>query len=316
MPLTPAEMDGLMNRHFAYEMNDDVDGVLATLSPDAEHDIVGAPHGSTVGHVRTRPTYEQVFADLAGDRVETLHRYYGHNALTDESLWIGRAVGSPLGIPGYGRPLSFRILHVMEFAESGLIIRENVWIDQNAIVSQLTDDHTQTNTIQKEQHHPERGSAMSQTPNTTSTANKDLWFEGAFMRVLVDTKDSGGVISMMEHWYPAEWSPPLHVHHREDQVLHVLEGEIRAGGANGDETTLAAGESVFLPRDVPHTFITGASGAKILEINTPGGFEQFHVEAGEPALEQRIPDAKEVDVPKLIAAIEPYEAEFVGPPMS
>ena len=149
-----------------------------------------------------------------------------------------------------------------------------------------------------------------------TTAATDVWFEGAFMRVLVDTNDSGGVISMMEHWYPASWSPPLHVHHREDQVLYVLDGEIRACAGDGPETTLRAGESTFLPRDVPHTFITGADGAKILEINTPGGFERFHVEAGEPALEIRIPDPKQVDVPKLVAAIQPYEAEFVGPPMT
>ena len=152
--------------------------------------------------------------------------------------------------------------------------------------------------------------------DTTPLTTQDIWFEGAFMRVLVDTNDSGGVISMMEHWYPANWSPPLHVHHREDQVLHVLEGEIRARAGDGPDITLKAGESTFLSRDVPHTFLTGTSGAKILEINTPGGFEQFHVAAGEPALETRIPDPTEVDVPKLVAAIKPYEAELVGPPMS
>lgn len=152
--------------------------------------------------------------------------------------------------------------------------------------------------------------------NTNPTSTKDVWFEGAFMRVLVDVHDSGGAISMMEHWYPANWSPPLHVHHREDQVLHVLEGEIRAGTGDSPQTTLQAGESVFLPRDVPHTFISGPEGAKVLEINTPGGFEQFHLEAGEPALETRIPDPKEVDVPKLVAAIQPFDAEFVGPPMT
>lgn len=131
-------MDELMDRHFAFEMADDIDGVLATLAPDAEHDIVGAD-GPTVGHENTRPTYEQVFADLAGERVETLHRYYGHNHLTDESLWIGRAVGSPLGVPGRNRPLRFRILHVMEFDDAGRITRENVWLDHPGIAAQLSD---------------------------------------------------------------------------------------------------------------------------------------------------------------------------------
>jgi hypothetical protein len=150
MSLTPAEMDELMDRHFEYEMNDDVDGVLATLAPDAVHDIVGAPDGPTVGHSCTRPTYEQVFADLTGDRVETLHRYYGSNCLTDESLWTGRAVGNPLGIPGGNRPLRFRILHVMEFDATGFIVRENVWLDQNAIASQLADGQAPTNRYQEE----------------------------------------------------------------------------------------------------------------------------------------------------------------------
>lgn len=151
MPLTPAEMDELMDRHFEFEMADDIDGVLATLAPDAEHDIVGAPNGPTSGRTGARPTYEQVFADLAGERVETLHRYYGVNTLTDESLWIGRAVGAPLGTPGGGRPLRFRILHVMEFDDAGLIVRENVWLDQNAIAGQLAHEHARESSGKEQQ---------------------------------------------------------------------------------------------------------------------------------------------------------------------
>lgn len=140
MPLTPKQLDALMDRHFEFEMADDVDGVLTTLAADARHDIVGAPDGPTVGRADTRTTYEQVFTDLAGERVETLHRYYGTNALTDESLWIGRATGAPLGIEGRNRPLRFRILHVMEFDDDGLITRENVWLDYPSITAQLTEE--------------------------------------------------------------------------------------------------------------------------------------------------------------------------------
>lgn len=120
---------------------------------------------------------------------------------------------------------------------------------------------------------------------------------------------------MMEQWLPPHWSPPMHVHTREDQLLYVLEGEVRAKLGDGDLITVPAGSSVFLPRNVTHGFIAGPEGAKLLEINTPGGFEQFHVDAGETATEAKIPEAKEVDVDKLVAAIQPYDAQFVGPPL-
>jgi hypothetical protein len=40
MALTHEEMDRKVDEHFAFEARDDVEGVLATLSPDVEHDIV------------------------------------------------------------------------------------------------------------------------------------------------------------------------------------------------------------------------------------------------------------------------------------
>ncbi len=147
---------------------------------------------------------------------------------------------------------------------------------------------------------------------------KDIWFEGVFMRTTVSGDDTGGAISIMEQWLPPHFSPPMHVHHREDQAIHVIEGEItaRLGDMDAPTTVVRAGESIFLPRNVPHCFIAGDGGAKMLEINTPGGFEQFHVDAGVEAPEARIPDPTEPDIPKLVEAIGPYEAEFVGPPMS
>lgn len=147
---------------------------------------------------------------------------------------------------------------------------------------------------------------------------REVWFEGAYLRTTVSTEESGGSVSVMEHWMPAGFSPPTHVHHREDQVLHVLEGEItaRLGDLDAPTTVVHPGESIFLPRGVPHCFVTGEDGARMLEINTPGGFEKFHVEAGVEATEVRIPDPTEPNVPLLTEKIGPYEAEFVGPPMS
>ena len=140
MALTPAEMDRKIDEHFGFEARDDVEGVLATLSPEAEHDIVGWPSGPTRGRDGARPFYEALFADLAEGRVECGRRLYGEGFLVDDSVWRGTAPGRPFGLEGRGRPLEFRLLHVVEFAGDGAIRRENVWVDLAAIVRQLPQD--------------------------------------------------------------------------------------------------------------------------------------------------------------------------------
>lgn len=137
MAMTPQEMDRRINEHFHYEATDDIEGVVATLAPDAIHDIVGFPTGPTVGRDAARGFYRQMFADLAESKVTVVKRLYGDNFLVDESLWEGRAPGRPFGVEGRNRPLRFRLLHVIEFNDAGQIARENVWVDMAAILQQL-----------------------------------------------------------------------------------------------------------------------------------------------------------------------------------
>lgn len=39
-------MDQLVNEHFGFEATDDVDGVVGTLSDDAEHEVIPSPVGA------------------------------------------------------------------------------------------------------------------------------------------------------------------------------------------------------------------------------------------------------------------------------
>lgn len=138
MPLSPQQMDRKMDEHFGYEAADDIEGVVATLSPDAVHDIVGFPTGPTRGRENARAFYTRMFADLAEGKVKSQWRLYGDNFLIDESQWEGTAPGAPFGFEGRGRPLKFRLLHVLEFTGDGLIKREQVWCDMTSIMRQLT----------------------------------------------------------------------------------------------------------------------------------------------------------------------------------
>ncbi|MCW5775569.1 MAG: nuclear transport factor 2 family protein [Phycisphaeraceae bacterium] len=141
MPLSPQEMDRKIDEHFGFEAADDIEGVVATLAPDATHDIVGYPTGPTRGRDRAREFYRRMFADLAESRVTPLKRLYGDNFMIDESMWEGLAPGRPFGLEGRNRPLRFRILHVLEFTtDGGHIEREQVWVDMAAILQQLPQD--------------------------------------------------------------------------------------------------------------------------------------------------------------------------------
>ena len=135
--MTREEMDRRIDEHFGFEARDDVEGVLATLAPDVEHDIVGWPGGPTRGREAARGFYDALFADLSDGAVTCVKRLYGDRFLVDESVWSGKATGRPFGLDGNGRPLRFRLLHVVEFTDGGEIGRENVWIDLAAVLRQL-----------------------------------------------------------------------------------------------------------------------------------------------------------------------------------
>lgn len=140
MALTREQMDRKLNEHFGFEAADDVEGVLATLTNDAEHDVVGWPTGPVRGRDHARAFYEATFADLADGQVRSLRRLYGDKFMVDDSVWRGTAPGRPFGLEGRGRPLEFRLLHVIEFDDAGDMRRENVWIDLAAIQQQLPQD--------------------------------------------------------------------------------------------------------------------------------------------------------------------------------
>lgn len=70
---------------------------------------------------------------------------------------------------------------------------------------------------------------------------------------------------------------PLHVHPAQDEIFYVLEGSYVF--QVGDETyQLSVGESIFLPRKVPHAWTQVANKGKMMVILQPAGkLENFFV---------------------------------------
>jgi uncharacterized RmlC-like cupin family protein len=111
------------------------------------------------------------------------------------------------------------------------------------------------------------------------------------------------------------FSPPRHVHRREDTALLVLDGQLTV--SIGDESRVVGpGGFAWLPRDVPHTFRVDSDEVRLIELATPGGIEGFHVDASDPAPVAELPPPGEPDIPRLLAAAVGYDAEIIGPPMA
>lgn len=136
--MTPNEMDAIFEAHTKAEHDNDVQAILRTLTPDAEHDVIGDPNGVLQGREAIAPRYKELFTSLVEDSMTTVRRYYGAEFFVDESRFVGRVVGPFMGFPGGNEtPVDFRILHVCEVRD-GLISKEQVWLDVAAIVQQLT----------------------------------------------------------------------------------------------------------------------------------------------------------------------------------
>ena len=142
------------------------------------------------------------------------------------------------------------------------------------------------------------------------------WFQPNRMTVKATAETTGGGFGLLESWVAAGSSPPLHVHHREDESFWVLEGRVRFRCGEA-EFVGEPGSFVFLPRDVPHTFrVEGDRPARMLTLLTPGGGEGFFVDGGRPPEGPGLPPAGPPDVALLSRVSEQYGAEIVGPPLA
>src|SRR6185312_11603920 len=84
-----------------------------------------------------RDFYKYLTANFRAEGEEVLHRYVADAAMILDQIMTGTVIGSMLGLPGNGRRISFRTLHVFEF-RNGVIGGENVCRDSGAIIAQRT----------------------------------------------------------------------------------------------------------------------------------------------------------------------------------
>jgi quercetin dioxygenase-like cupin family protein len=123
-------------------------------------------------------------------------------------------------------------------------------------------------------------------------------------------EDTGGAFDYFIVEVGPHEGPPLHVHRKQEETIHVLKGKFKV--RVGDEICYCnEGDFVYLPSKVPHAFLnlTDEQG-EIIVVYTPGGGYKFFEELG-PLMHNGSPDKKVV-----AQLFEKYEMTLLGPPLS
>ncbi|MCB0712613.1 MAG: cupin domain-containing protein [Ignavibacteriae bacterium] len=146
-----------------------------------------------------------------------------------------------------------------------------------------------------------------------------FWFLNTWVTVRIAESEGRDQLSILEHRAPYGDSPPLHIHHTEDEVFHVLEGHFLFV-IDGKEHHLGPGEFLLAPRGVPHQYLVESpEGGHWLTITTPGDFERFVRVTSRPADRQELPapsgPPSEEVARNLTETAAEYGIEIIGPPL-
>lgn len=108
--------------------------------------------------------------------------------------------------------------------------------------------------------------------------------------IKVSKKDTNGDLTVFEYTGNEKGGPPLHVHAHQDEIFFIVQGEYLFQ-VGEDKHNLKAGDTIFLPRTVPHAFAQLTDNGKMFFLFQPSGkMEDFFKSIGnltsQPTAEQ------------------------------
>ncbi len=135
--MSPQRMKELYEQHIAAEMAGDTAAAVSVYTDDVEHEVIGSPAGLLHGPEAAKGFYDYLVANIDNERMTPTREQFGEDFCVVEHETTGVVKGEFLGIPGNGRRVTFRLLHVWDFKDDA-ISREQVWLDGGSIAAQLT----------------------------------------------------------------------------------------------------------------------------------------------------------------------------------
>jgi DNA-binding transcriptional MerR regulator len=276
-------------------------------------------------------TVKQVAA-ISGVSVRTLHFYH-------ETGLLKPAYSGANGYRFYDEPQLLTLQQILFYRELGFELKQIKRIlgqadfgkvaalqsHREVLEENVRRTQSLLETIDKTVHHL-RGTKKMKSEDMfvgfSVAAGKDRFEEhirldGLSVDCKLSAEDTAGAMCVFE--VTAGW--PRHLHHEQDEWLYIVEGQVQL--EVGDKCfRAAAGESVFIPRKVPHVWSpVGVLAARIINVYQPAGrMEEFFREIGNleglPTAEQTINKTyTEEQVSGLHRFFGAYGMELLGPPL-
>jgi quercetin dioxygenase-like cupin family protein len=142
-------------------------------------------------------------------------------------------------------------------------------------------------------------SRFGETTRISGTSPNDIKVSG---------KDTNSNLTVFEYLGNEKGGPPLHVHPNQDEVFYIIEGDYLFD-VGGEKQTLTTGDTIFLPRNVPHTFAQLTNKGKMVFFFQPSGkmedyFRRLGMMTSKPSPQEGA---------KLFAD---HDMKVVGPPLA
>ncbi len=135
--------------------------------------------------------------------------------------------------------------------------------------------------------------------------------KGVTLNVLdikISSKDTNGDIAVFEqNGFTPKGGPPLHIHLYQDEFFYIIEGEYFFQVAD-EKYQMKPGDTIFLPRNVPHAFVQLTEKGKVIVSYMPAGKMEDFFKTTDAWTSP--PTTKEIE-----KAFEDHDMKIVGPPL-
>lgn len=116
-----------------------------------------------------------------------------------------------------------------------------------------------------------------------------------------------GALTVLVDHPPEGWSLPPHLHRNEAETIHVIAGHFEME-VDGDRRLLSPGDTLYVPKAVPHSGrLLGGVGHRLVTF-TPGGIDRFFAEVGTSQA------GIAIDLRRVLDAAAEYGWEFLPEP--